>query len=144
MSVQTSSYKRTSVSRSAGCRWCERYMMFASDDDWDKLLLMVSNFSLKLVPYCNSVVLLFQYLPVQFMFSRISSQHFGLRSLLWYFCPFGPKKAAYLSQILSGTFCSLHEYSDYMLTAVGVWPHCRLKTNLFCWARQSDRVQCNR
>ena len=57
-------------------------MMFASDDDWDELLLMDSNLCLKLVPYCNSVVLLFQYLPVQFIFSRISSHRFGSRSLL--------------------------------------------------------------
>ena len=117
--------------------------MLASDDDWDELLLMDSNLCLKLVPYCNSVVLLIQYLPVHF-FSRISFQPFDLKSLLWYFCLFGPKKAAYLSQVLSGKFCPLHEYSDYVLTAAGVWPDCRLETNLFCWPRQSDRVQCNR
>jgi len=39
--------------------------MYASDDDWDELLLMDSNLFLKVVPYCNSLMLLFQYLPVQ-------------------------------------------------------------------------------
>ena len=131
MSVQTSSYKRTNVSQSACCRWCERYTLFASDDDWNELLFMDSNFCLKLVPYCNSVMLLFQYLPVQFTFSRISSQRFDLRSLLRYFCLFGPKKAAYVSQVLSGKFCPLHEYSDYVLTAAGVWSDCCSKQSYF-------------
>jgi hypothetical protein len=27
-----------------------------------------------------------------------------------------------------------------MLTAAGIWPACRLDTNLFCWARQSGVV----
>jgi len=27
-----------------------------------------------------------------------------------------------------------------MLNAAGVWPACRLETNLFCWARQSGVV----
>jgi len=34
----------------------------------------------------------------------------------------------------------MHKYSNNMLTAVGVWPDCRLETNLFCWARQSGVV----
>jgi hypothetical protein len=46
---------------SAYCRWCQRYLMYASDDDWDELLLMDNNLLLKVVPYCNSLIWLFQY-----------------------------------------------------------------------------------
>jgi hypothetical protein len=46
-----------------------------------------------------------------------------------------PKKAAYLSQFPSDKFCPLHEYSDEIVTAVGIWPDCRMETNVFCSAR---------
>jgi len=54
-------------------------------EEEDEFLLTDSNRCLRLVLYNNSLVLLFQCLPVNFNFSRISSQPFGLRSLLWYF-----------------------------------------------------------
>jgi hypothetical protein len=41
-------------------------------------------------------LVLFQCLPVTFNFSPVSSQSFGLRSLLGNLCLFGPKEAAYL------------------------------------------------
>jgi hypothetical protein len=56
------------------------------------------------------------------------------------FSLFGPKKKAYLSQVLSDTFCPLHEYAKHMLNAAGVWPDCRLETNVFCWTIQSEAV----
>jgi hypothetical protein len=56
------------------------------------------------------------------------------------FCLFVIKKAAYLWLFLSDNLCPLHECSNYMLTAAGVWPACRLETNLFCWARQTGVV----
>jgi hypothetical protein len=59
--------------------------MYASDDVWDEFVLMDSNVCLKLGLYCNSLVLIFQYLPVKFNFCRISPQCFGFRSLFWYF-----------------------------------------------------------
>jgi len=57
-------------------------MMDASDGDWDEFLLMESNVHLKIVLYCSSLELLFQFLLVKFNLSGISSQRFGLGSLL--------------------------------------------------------------
>jgi hypothetical protein len=45
-----------------------------------------------------------------------------------------------VKKVLSVKFCPLHQYSNHMLTVAGVWPDCRLQTNLFCWARQSEVV----
>jgi hypothetical protein len=47
MSVQTSSYKKTSLPQSAYCRWCERYIMYASDNVWNEFLLVYNNVFLK-------------------------------------------------------------------------------------------------
>ena len=69
-------------SQSAYCRLCASYMMDASDGDWDEFLLMESNLHLKIVLYCSSLELSFQFLLVKFNLSGISSQHFGLGSLL--------------------------------------------------------------
>jgi hypothetical protein len=45
-------------------------MMYASDDNSSyEFLLIDNNLYLKLVLYCNSLVLLFQYLPLKFNFS---------------------------------------------------------------------------
>jgi len=131
------SYRRIYFSRPACCRWCERYMMFASDDDgWEKLLLVDNNLCLKLIPYCNSIVLLFQYLPVKFNFSRISFQRFGLRSLLRLFlCLWSPNGGISLTSSIREV-SSTARILGHMLTEAGVWPDCRLETNLFCWARQ--------
>jgi hypothetical protein len=104
--------------------------MCASDDDRNEYLLM-DDLCLQLVQYSNALVLLFQYLPEQFNFSRISSQLFGLRSLLWYF----------LSLWSQNGRISLT--SSYMLTAAGVWPDSRLERYLFYWARNSGVVRDN-
>jgi len=106
--------------------------MYVSDDDgWDKFLLMDSNLCLKLVPYCDSIVLLFQYLPVKFNFSRISSQRFGLRSLLWPFlCLWSPNDGISLTSSVRQV-SSTARILEHMLTEAGVWPDCRLETNLF-------------
>lgn len=85
MSVQTSYHKRTLFSQSAYCRLCASYMMDASEGDWAEFFLMESNLYLKIVLYCNSLELLFQFLPVKFNFSGTSSQRFGLGFLLWDF-----------------------------------------------------------
>jgi len=74
--------KRAQFSQSPYCKLCKGYMMDASEDDWDKFLLTESNLYLKTVLYCNSLELLFQFLPVKFNFSGISCQRFGLGSLL--------------------------------------------------------------
>jgi hypothetical protein len=42
-----------------------------------------------------------------------------------------------VKNVLSVKFCPMHQYSKH---AAGVWPDCRLETNLFCWARQSGVV----
>jgi hypothetical protein len=74
MSFWTSAYTKTSFPQLAYCRWCERYMMYRSDDDdWDEFVLLGSNCCSKLVLYCTSLVLLFQYLPVKFSFSHFIS-----------------------------------------------------------------------
>jgi len=56
--------------------------MDVSDGDWDEFLLMESNLHLKIVLYCSSLEILFQFLPVKINFSGISSQRFGFGSLL--------------------------------------------------------------
>jgi hypothetical protein len=68
-------------SQSAYCWLCESYMMDASEDYWDENLLMESNLYLKIVLYCSSLESLFQFLPVKFNLSGISSQRFDLGSL---------------------------------------------------------------
>jgi len=42
-----SSYKMASCSQSFDCKQCERYMMYASGDDWGEFLLTDSNLCLK-------------------------------------------------------------------------------------------------
>jgi len=54
-----------------------------------------------------------------------------------FFYLFGPKEAAYLTQVLLNTLCPLQQLSNPMQTAAGVWPDCRLQTNSLSWARQS-------
>jgi hypothetical protein len=72
---------------------------------------------------------------MQFHISGISSQRFGLGSLLRYVLSVQSQKAANLSQFLSGKFCPLHKYSNEIVTAGVIWPDCRMETNAFCWAR---------
>jgi len=47
MSVQTSSYKSTSCSQCAHWKWGERYIIYASADDWNEFLLIDWNLCLK-------------------------------------------------------------------------------------------------
>ena len=104
---------RTSFSHSTYCTWCRRYLIYASDDDWDELCWWIVTFSWRQYhTVCNSLVLLFQYLTVQFNCSRIYS---NVSAYICYgtFCLFGPIKAAYLSQVLSDKFCPLHEHSRF-------------------------------
>jgi hypothetical protein len=105
--------------------------MDASEDDWAEFLLMESNLYLKIVLYCNALELLFQFLISLLLHPSVSAWDLccGTMSL------FSPKKAAYLSKVLSDKFCPLHEYSNEILTAVGIWLDCRFETNIFCWVR---------
>ena len=59
--------------------------MYASGEDWEEILLMDMNLYLNFVMYCNLLVLLFYFSTARFNFSRISSESFGLRSMLKYF-----------------------------------------------------------
>jgi hypothetical protein len=132
MSVQTSTYKRTSFSLFAYCRWCKRYMMYASDEGWGEFFLTDINLCLNLVMHCNSAKLLFEFLTAKFNFSRISSERLDLRSLFKYFLFLWSQKGGILSQVLLDKFCPLHEFANHKLTTAGVWPGCRIETNLFC------------
>jgi hypothetical protein len=101
--------------------------------------------------YCNSL-LLFQYLPVTFNFSPISSQCFGLRSLVIIFVSLVPKRRHISHKLYQISF--VHSTPNHVLTAAGVRPVCRLETNLVSFepldgsywekTRQADRVQCSR
>ena len=55
-------------------------------------------------------------------FSPISSQSFGLRSQLWFFCLFRSEEAVYLKLVQLNTFWSLQQFSNPIQTAAGVWP----------------------
>jgi len=91
---------------------------------------------MKLVSYCNSSVLLYQYLTAKFNFSCVSFQRFDLKSLLWYFLSLWSQKRWCISYKFYQTSFVHCAYSNHMLTAAGVWTDCWLEINLFYWARQ--------
>jgi len=114
--------------------------MYASDDDRDELLLMDSNLFLKVIPYCNSLVLIFQYLPYS-LIALVFIPTFQLTSVMALFVSLVPERRHISHKFYQINF--VHCTNTYMLTAAGVWSDCRLQTYLFCWAKQSGVVRDN-
>jgi hypothetical protein len=148
-------------------RWCERYMMCASDDDWEELLLMDRNLCLKFTKSRRRWI-------HQLWESRTEGQYFKLCNISnflissdstaeWTYqlrfeisvviisVSFVPNRRHISHKFFQMSF--VHWTPNHVLIAAGVRPDWLLDTNLICFeptvgscwekTRQSHRVQCN-